>query len=178
MTKAIGIRNRFFMLKAFLKTMKTFLIALLIATSLIMGCGRDQVDLPDEPLQGTLAGQEWTYKSANAFLQSSDFLYKVTFLSTEESVSDPCALRSTGNPHVAAFMRFPDFSGDYTISPQVLNNNEVVVTFNPSISESFTATSGFMSIFAVENQVALGYLQAVLDNGNTVEGSIEIRICN
>ena len=76
------------------------------------------------------------------------------------------------------FMRFPDFSGDYTISPQVLNNNEVVVTFNRSISESFTATSGFMSIFAVENQVALGYLQAVLDNGNTVEGSIEIRICN
>ena len=158
--------------------MKTLIIPLIALLLLSTSCGRDQVDLPDEVLQGSINGREWTYKSANAFLQSSDFLYKVTFLSTEDSVSDPWALRSTGNPHVAAFMRFPDFSGDYTISPQVLNDNEVVVTFNADISESLTASSGYMSIFAVDNQVAVGYLQAVLDDGNKVEGSIEIRICN
>jgi len=165
------------------RVIKTFLIVpinlltlfLLIA---LVSCGRDNVELPEEVLQGQVNGEEWELKSANAFLQSSDFTYKVTFLSTQETISDPCNLRTTANRHVSAFMRFPDFSGDYTVAPQLVTNREVVVTFNANISQSITATSGFMSIFALENRVALGYLQAVLDDNNTVEGSFEIRICD
>lgn len=141
-------------------------------------CGKDEVELPDEVLQGKIDGEEWTYKSANAYLESADFRYRVTFLSTEETVSDPCALRSTAKRHITAFLRFPEYSGDYTLTPQLVNDNEVVVTFNADISGSLVASSGFMSIFAIENRVVFGYLQAVLDDDNTVEGSFQIRLCN
>lgn len=143
-----------------------------------MSCGKDEVELPDKVLQGEINGQEWTYKSANAFLESADFIYKVTFLSTEESVSDPCALRSTAKRNVTAFLRFPEYEGNYSITPQLVSSNDVVVTFNANISGSLIATSGFMSIFAIENRVVFGYLQAVLDDENTVEGSFQIRLCN
>ncbi|WP_424962627.1 hypothetical protein [Ekhidna sp.] len=161
-----------------LKSRKTFYLLALGFISLIAGCGKDEVELPEEVLQGKIDGEEWTYKSANAFLESADFRYRVTFLSTEETVADPCALRSTAKRHITAFLRFPEYEGNYSVSPQLVNDNEVVVTFNADISGSLVASSGFMSIFAIENRVVFGYLQAVLDDDNTVEGSFQIRLCN
>ena len=160
------------------KSRESFFLLILSGIFLLSACGKDEVELPDEVLQGKIDGEEWTYKSANAYLESADFRYKVTFLSSEETVSDPCALRSTAKRHITAFLRFPEYEGNYTISPQLVNDNEVVVTFNADISGSLIASSGFMSIFAIENRVVFGYLQAVLDDDNTVEGSFQIRLCN
>jgi len=160
------------------KSRKSFYLMTWGLITLLVSCAKDEVELPDKELQGAINGQEWTYKSANAFLETADFRYKVTFLSTEESVSDPCALRSTAKRHITAFLRFPEYEGNYTIAPQLVNDNEVVVVFNANISGELVATSGFMSIFAIENRVVFGYLQAVLDDENTVEGSFQIRLCN
>ncbi|MEQ6168408.1 hypothetical protein AAOE16_14530 [Ekhidna sp. MALMAid0563] len=172
-------KNFFIAIKGVMhKSRESFFLLVLSGIFLLSACGKDEVELPDEVLQGKIDGEEWTYKSANAYLESADFRYRVTFLSTEETVSDPCALRSTAKRHITAFLRFPEYSGDYTLTPQLVNDNEVVVTFNADISGSLVASSGFMSIFAIENRVVFGYLQAVLDDDNTVEGSFQIRLCN
>ena len=160
------------------KSRKSFFLLGLCGIALLSACGKDEIELPEEVLEGKINGEAWIYKSANAFLESADFRYRVTFLSTEETVSDPCALRSTAKRHITAFLRFPEYEGNYTVSPQLVNENEVVVTFNADISSAVVASSGFMSIFAIENRVVFGYLQAVLDDDNRVEGSFQIRLCN
>ena len=91
------------------KSRESFFLLILSGIFLLSACGKDEVELPDEVLQGKIDGEEWTYKSANAYLESADFRYKVTFLSSEETVSDPCALRSTAKRHITAFLRFPEY---------------------------------------------------------------------
>ena len=143
---------------------------------LLLGCNSDDVQLPDRQLGGQIGGSEWNYKSANGYLISTDLQYQVRFLSDEETVTDPCTLPVPSRSHIRAVFR-PSV-GNFFITPQVINNNEVQASFEVSPSQSLTATNGFMEIFAIENQRAIGYLQAVLDDENTVEGSFEIRLCN
>ena len=143
---------------------------------MLTACKSDDVQLPDRILSGQIGATEWNIKSANAYLISSDFQYRVRFLSSEESVTDPCTLPNPTRAHISAIFRMAE--GSFTVSPRVVADNEVQVFFEMSPSQRLIATSGFMEIFAIDNLVAIGYLQAVLDDGNTVEGSFEIRLCN
>ncbi|WP_420317260.1 hypothetical protein [Ekhidna sp.] len=151
----------------------------LIFSSLILitiGCSGDEIQLPDNLLEGSIDGKDWNYKSANGYLVSSDLRYQVRFLSSDENVSDPCTLPSPTRAHVKAIFRPAERS--YFVTPQAIDNNQVQVSFELSTSQNLVATSGFMEIYAIDNQVIIGYLQAVLDDDNTVEGSFEIRLCN
>ena len=156
--------------------MKSFRLAFISLVLVFCGCGDDEIQLPDQELTGLVGGEEWTYQSANGFLISSDFQYRMRFLSDKEAVSDPCTLPAPTMGHVSAIFR--PATGNFAIAPQALDNNQVRVTFEVSPSRSLTATNGFMEIFAIDNLVVVGYLQAVWDDDNSVEGFFEIRLCN
>lgn len=158
------------------KSRKTFILLMLGLVSILSGCGSDDVQLPNQQLEGKVDGEDWNYKSANGYLISSDFQYRVRFLSDEESVSDPCTLPSPSLSHVKAIFRPAE--GSFFVAPQALDNNQVQVSFEVSTSRSLVASSGFMEIYAIDNLVVIGYLQAVLDDEHKVEGSFEIRLCN
>jgi len=157
------------------ETFKTTLAGLLLLTFL-SGCKSDDVQLPANKLEGFVDGKEWSYKSANGYLISSDFKYRVRFLSSEETVSDPCSQPNPSITHVKAI--FKPSEGSFFVAPQAIDDNQVQVTFEISTSQNITATSGFMEIYAIDNLVAVGYLQAVLDDDHKVEGSFQIRLCN
>ncbi len=143
---------------------------------MFLGCGRDELELPEQELEGLINGKEWSYKSANGYLQSSDFKYRVRFLSSEESVSDPCTLPSPSLTHVRAI--FKPAVGSFFVSSQAIDNNQVEVYFEISTSQNLKAQSGTMEIFAIEGQIIYGFLDAALDDENKVLGSFEIRLCN
>ncbi|MEM0941193.1 MAG: hypothetical protein AAF600_14030 [Bacteroidota bacterium] len=155
---------------------KIFSLFSILLSQLITSCGGDDLDILDQSLQGNIDGESWTYGSANAFLVSANGQYQARFLSKNESVSDPCTLPSPGLTHVRAI--FTPAIRDYTISPQVIDPNQVQVAFEVTPSKVIIVTNGFMNIFDINNSFAVGYLQAELDNGNKVEGSFEIRFCN
>lgn len=143
---------------------------------MLSACGDDGIQLPDKDLTGTIDGEAWEYGSANGFVQTTDAQFLIKFLSSEELVSDPCALPSPGRSHVKAIFR--PAIGSYTVSPQALSNNQVQVAFELSPGKSLIAGSGFMEIFDINNRIVFGYLQAIVDDENMVEGAFQIRLCN
>jgi len=155
---------------------KTSFFLFCLSFIVLSGCGGDDIDIPDKDLEGTIDGKIWAYGSANAYRLTADGQYRARFLSDDEAVTDPCTLPSPGLTNVKAIFR--PFIGSFTVSPQAIDNNQVQVAFQISPSESLIATNGFMEIFDINNTVVIGYLQAELDENNTVEGSFRMRICN
>ncbi len=153
-----------------------FPVLILIILSGLAGCNGNEIQVPDTPLEGQISGAEWNYKSANGYLISSDFQYRVRFLSDKESVKNPCTLPNPSRTHVSAVF-YPSV-GSFFIAPQLIDDNQVQVSFELSISQKLIATSGFMEIYAIDSQVATGYLQATLDEENTIGGRFEIHLCN
>ncbi|WP_421763745.1 hypothetical protein [Ekhidna sp.] len=147
-----------------------------MAITLLSGCGSDEIQLPSQKLEGKINGTDWSYKSGNGYIETTDFEYRVRFLSSKEAVNDPCTLPNPSLSHVRA--NFKPAVRSYFVTPQAVDDNQVQVTFEISPSQKLIATSGFMEVYAIESQVVIGYLQAVLDDDNKVEGSFEIRLCN
>jgi len=54
----------------------------------------------------------------------------------------------------------------------------VRVAFELSPSASLKAVCGSMSIFDIQNNIVVGYLQAELDDKNKVEGVFRMSICD
>ena len=142
----------------------------------LSSCGGDQLDIPNQPLQGLIEGNLWESSLANAYRLPGGLQYRARFLSELEPVSDPCTLPAPGLAHVKAIFR-PSI-GDFSVAPFALDENQVQVAFEVSPSTSLTAVSGFMSIFDINNATIVGYLQAELDDGNSVEGSFRISVCD
>ncbi len=136
-------------------------------------CGKDEINLPQQVITGKMAGKSWDLKFANAYLYSSDLKYRIQFLSTREFGDDACAVPSTGNPYLSIIIE--PRAGSYSLPLPI---NEQSCRFNLSPGNFLIATSGFLEIFDVTNSRIFGYIQAVLDDDNTVEGSFEAMICN
>jgi len=151
-----------------------FVIVLSLLTCLF-GCG-DNLDIPNQPLQGVINGEPWNSESANAFRVTTDGQYRARFLSDSEPVSDPCNLPVPGRAHVKALFR-PSI-GDFTVAPFALADNQVQVAFELSPSTSLNAVFGNMAIFDIQSNIVTGYLQAELDDENKVEGVFRVIICD
>jgi hypothetical protein len=158
----------------------SYLGVLLILSGLSFGlssCGNDQINLPDKKLEGTIGTKEWNSDKANAYTFSSDFKYQVKFLSSEEPTgSDPCSAPSPSKPYISAV--FKPSEGSFSFSTVLIDPNQVVVKIHPSTSKEFIVTNGFMEIYIIDNAIMYGYIQAIYDDENTVEGSFEVRLCN
>lgn len=146
---------------------------LCIPLLLLISCGENQIQLPDKKLQGVVDGEEWEMKFANAYIYSSDFKYRITFLSTLEGAEDPCTVPSTSNSHITLIMQLN--RGSFSIPLPIVDES---ARFNWTTGGSAIAASGFLEIFDIDNSRIFGYLQAQLDDENTIEGSFEAFICN
>ena len=150
-------------------------LAMLLMLTLGLSCGGD-LDIPDQPLQGQINGADWNSTLANAFPVTTNGQFIARFLSSREPVSDPCTLPVPGLAHVKATFR--PAIGDYSVAPFAIDDNQVQVAFELSSATSILAVSGSMSIFDINNATAVGYLQAEIDENNSVEGVFTMRICN
>lgn len=153
----------------------SFFLSLSLILTLI-NCG-DELDIPDNPLEGQIDGMEWSYGSANAYRLTTDGQFRARFLSKLEAVSDPCTRPSPGLTHVKAIFR-PALGVSYSVAPQAIDQNQVQVAFEISASKTLIATSGFMEVYDINNSVLVGYLQAQLDDGNKVEGAFQMSLCD
>lgn len=149
------------------------IVVSVFALLLMMGCGKDEIQIPNQPLKGMVAGESWELKFSNAYIFSSDLKYQIRFLSQEEVGNDPCAIATTGNRHVS--MIFPLRIGSFSLP---LPDNQESARFHFGPGNSSIATSGFLEIFDIDNSRIIGFMQAQLDDQNMVEGTFEVQICN
>ena len=147
------------------------LVSMLCVT--LVNCGKNEIQLPEKQLGGKVNGEDWELKFGNAYIYSSDLKYQLRFLSKKEGAEDPCAVPSTSNPHVSMIMRLQ--RGSFSIPLPIVAES---ARFNFGDGSSAIATSGFLEIFDIDNSRIFGYLQAQLDDDNSIEGSFEVLICN
>lgn len=152
---------------------KAFLSLLLVSGIIFIQCGENDIQLPDQVLQGQVDGNEWEMKFANAYLFSTDLKYQIRFLSTQENAVDPCTVPSTANTHVS--MIFQLRRGSFSVPFPLINDSP---RFHFADGSTAIATSGFLEVFEIVNGRIFGYLQAQLDDENIVEGSFDAVICN
>ncbi len=152
------------------------LSVLIIAISgclFLSNCGKDEIQLPEQDLTGKVDGEAWDLKFSSGFIFSSDLKYRVRFLSTQEGASDPCNVPSTGNTHVSIVI--PLQRGSFSLPLPILEES---ARFHLADGNTILAASGFLEIFDIDNARIFGYLQAQLDDDNSVEGSFEALLCN
>ena len=140
---------------------------------LMSSCGGDKIDIPDTPLEGLVAGEEWTFKMGGyRVFFPNDHTY--SFHSMEESGNDPCALVSTSTPYLTVVIPAAQASTSLPLLDPLRN-----FQFNDGSGKVLGATSGFIEIFARDPLTGriFGYLQAIFDEDNTVEGRFEVEPC-
>ncbi|MFK7952699.1 MAG: hypothetical protein AB8B73_07605 [Ekhidna sp.] len=142
----------------------------------LIGCSNDEIQLPNQKLEGKINGEDWSSNKANAYTFSTDFKYEVKLLSQEEPGSDPCSAPSPSKPFLSAV--FKPSEGSFSLGSVLVDPNQVIVRIHPNTSSEFIITNGFMEIYLIDNAQMYGYIQAILDDENTVEGSFEVRLCN
>lgn len=147
---------------------------LLIAQlSMIMACRDDGLDIPNIPLEGKINGQDWTYSfTSSALYSGSPTKYTFLLLSDEELNSDPCATVSSTKPHLRVVL--PLQLGSYSLPMAQPIENLKFVYGNGT---EFAATSGFIEILAFDFRRMAGYIQAVSDENNIVEGKFIAELC-
>ena len=140
---------------------------------LLISCGDDQIDVPDTPLAGKIAGSDWEYKFGSASVFSSDGNYRYLLLSTQEVGDDPCPIVSTSKPHLE--MILPLAIESYSL-PLFGNNSVKFVFGNGTV---LSASAGFLEIIAIDpdSRQILGYLKADFDDDNAVLGTFIVEIC-
>ncbi len=146
---------------------------LLLCVLLLTACGDDQVDLPDERLNGRVDGSEWSYKFGNAYLASGTLNYTLRLLSTSEVGEDPCPFISSTNPYLQVTL--PLRVGNYVLPLTPFSDNFKFVHGNGVV---LSATSGFVEIVGIENGRVIGFIQASFDEENEVAGTFDLRICS
>lgn len=139
----------------------------------LVGCLDNDVQLPDHDLRGKVAGEEWQFKFGNSFLVSSEPRYRLILMSVEQLGDDPCAIPSPGSAFIS--MEINEFTGVEDIPFPLLSASP---RFHLSASNSVIASSGFVRIDHFDHANIFGYLQAELDEDNTVLGYFNVAICN
>jgi hypothetical protein len=145
-------------------------MALLVS---VTSCLDDGIDIPNTPLSGKINGQDWTYSfTSSALYSGSPTKYTFFLFSEEELNNDPCAAVSSTKPHLRVIL--PLQIGSYPLGPQQGVENLRFVYGNGG---EFSATSGSVEILAFDFRRMAGYIQAIGDDNNTVEGRFTAELC-
>jgi hypothetical protein len=133
------------------------------------------LDIPNIPLTGKVAGQDWEYAfmSSNPFGQTTGgFKHTLRFHSSED-LENNCATIST-KPHLNVIM--PVQVGSYSLPLPV--NSETLV-FDYGNGTKFQATTGYIEIFARDELTGriVGYIEAYSDDNNSVKGRFDAILC-
>lgn len=151
---------------------KQFLLAAVIVA--LFSCGSDinNFDPNKSPVEGVVGGQEWQYKSANGSYNAS--FGHIKGIMTEDSLSDPCAIRIANKPHL--FFQIPARRFNFTL-PTIDGSATVMFNYDNN-SQIYTASSGYIEIVEINSNYAIGSLNALFDDDNQVQGTFIVQICN
>ena len=153
----------------------TTCVLAIVVLALGTSCG-DELDIPDTPLTGKIGGQDWAYEFMSSYpygqTPAGDFKHSLRFHSSED-LTNICATIST-KPHLNVIM--PVQVGTYSLPLPV--NSETLV-FDYGNGTKFQATSGFITILARDEFTGkiAGYIQAISDENNSVQGRFIANLC-
>jgi hypothetical protein len=146
---------------------------LLALTQLFLsGCGDD--DFGDvRILNGTIDGIAWEFKYAKANQQPFGNSMVIELYGLQETASDPCGISST-NPYVS--ITLPRSEDTYFL-PLANGTDNLKFHKQGSNNQFVSATSGFVEITGISGRRVTGYMQALFDDQNQVEGSFAFDLC-
>ena len=153
--------------------MKNFHFLFLLVPLVFTACLNGEIDVNNEPAAGVINGEQWNLASANGYLVPFELKYEFKLLGVSEPGSGGCSAPFPTGPHLS--FTVPPRAGSFSIPLPILQES---VRIHENGSTSAFATSGFLEIYGVDNSRVTGYIQAVLDDENTVEGNFEVDLCN
>ena len=146
----------------------------LVLLSIFISC-KEERDGMDKLLAGMIGGEPWTFQYAKANLNSVDNIFDVELYGTQQTQDDPCTIINTANTHLT--IQIPNQVGNYNL-PFPIQAQSLAFQQAGVNTTRFYATSGFIEISAISGLRVVGYLQAVFDEDNTVEGTFVFDRCN
>ncbi|MBV6646877.1 MAG: cadherin repeat domain-containing protein [Cyclobacteriaceae bacterium] len=126
-------------------------------------------------ISGKVDGVDYTYKYANAQLNSVDEVYDVRLYSTAQTESNPCGIIESGNAHIRIQI---DATTDVTTFPTDILSKTPRFEFEGGGNEGERASSGFIRIVSISGSTITGYLEARIDDSNDVKGKFTMESCN
>ncbi len=124
-------------------------------------------------VNGTIGGETWEYQFAKANYLSSTDEFAVEMFGQLEMETDPCVIVS-----INAYISFT-ISNEEGYYPLPLSEGTKNLKFHQSgVGQQFLdATSGFIEITSIEGRRVGGYIQAIVDDENTIEGTFAFDRC-
>ncbi len=145
-----------------------FLIGLITLNS----CGED-VQLPNQILQGEIDGTEWTFEVGKALSNQTDRTYTVELFNyTGFTENDGCLLFGGTSKHVTVVVPFATNNGAQ------LNAITANLIFHLDGINTLTADNGFVEISFINNREIRGFISSGSGSNNSVEGFFSVLICN
>jgi len=158
-----------------IRTLLLLIVAAVMCS--IMSCRDDGIDLPDTQLFGEINGEEWVYEFSRmhqygfSSTNPNSFRYTFYFFSSSEINSGSCAGGGSTKPHIQVVL--PLQIGSYPVLGFGAENLKFVYG-NGTV---FDATSGSIEILAFGNNKMAGYIQALSDENNFIEGRFIAELC-
>lgn len=153
---------------------------LFLAVILAWGCGDDDPSwtIEDQPLQGSINGQSWTYSSGRAGAGFEDDEFSIDIYT---GASDACA--GFGDPNDAddrkILASIPNTPGEYDLG---WGEDSHTITFFYSTEEhpamNVIATQGKLVIDEITDETVSGGLAAHYDPENNANGRFELTRCD
>lgn len=148
--------------------MRYFLSTILLSLAMI-GCG-ESFEISDQPLQGQVGGESWSFVKGdtNAFLSDEDGFFATLFAAEYEA----CGFsQSTGN---SLILTIPTKVGDYDLN---LQRNMTFVVDGGNGRENLVATEGRIVIDEISATTITGGIYARFNGDNEIDGAFTVEIC-
>jgi len=143
----------------------------LALASVLVGCGDEQDygswSVTDQPLQGVIGGQPWTFAEGetDAFLSDEESFFTQMFA----EAYDTCVSLEPEGPQI--LVGVPTAVGTYDFGSQ-LN-----ITFSPSSGENLVSMEGGIEVTEITETTVSGGLYSEFDSDNEVDGTFTITLC-
>lgn len=124
-------------------------------------------EVTDQPLQGVIGGQAWTFADGetDSFLSDEEQFFAVLFAESY----DACVSLEPEGPQL--IVAIPTTPGTYEFS-SMLN-----MTFVPSAGENLITGNGGVIVDEVTDTTVTGGLYGKFDDDNEVDGNFTLTIC-
>lgn len=147
--------------------MRQFGVVLVLALGACNG-GRDYGwEVTDQPLQGLIGGQSWTFAEGetDSFLSDAESFFAVMFAESY----DTCVSLEPEGPQL--LLSIPTTPGTYDFG--AMQN----ITFSPTSGENLISFSGGIVVEEVTATTVSGGLYSRYDFDNEVDGNFTLTIC-
>jgi hypothetical protein len=148
--------------------MRKFLSATILSF-IALGCG-DSFEITEQPLQGQVGGESWSFVKGdtNAFLSDDDGYFATLFAADYEA----CGFSQAGGNRL--ILSIPTETGDYDLS---LQRNMTFVVDDDDGPQNLVATEGRIVVDEVTATTITGGIHARFNGDNEIDGTFTVSVC-